>query len=103
LEVRGVNMHAKQVVDGRDRHQLERLCRYITRPALAQDRLELGSDGRYQVTLKSPWKNGTRALLFEPHDLLTRLIAAIPGTRCRRPAPLSGGGTLVLDREPSLP
>ena len=31
-EVRGVNLHARQCVDGRDRRQLERLCRYITRP-----------------------------------------------------------------------
>ncbi len=32
-EVRGVNLHARQCVDGRDRRQLERLCRYITRPS----------------------------------------------------------------------
>jgi hypothetical protein len=80
-EVRGVNVHAKQVVDGRDRPQLERLCRYIARPPLALDRLELRPDGRYEVTLKSPWKDGTRALLFEPHDLLARLVAAIPAPR----------------------
>jgi hypothetical protein len=80
-EVRGVNVHAKQVVDGRDRPQLERLCRYIARPPIALDRLELRPDGRYEVTLKSPWKDGTRALLFEPHDLLARLVAAIPSPR----------------------
>jgi len=40
-EVRGVNLHAHQCVDGRDRRKLERLCRYITRPPLAQDCLEL--------------------------------------------------------------
>jgi hypothetical protein len=34
-EVRGINVHAKQRVDGRDRAQIERLCRYITRPPLA--------------------------------------------------------------------
>jgi hypothetical protein len=80
-EVRGINVYAKQLVDGRDRPQLERLCRYITRPPIAQDRLELREDGRYQVTLKSVWKDGTRALLFEPHDLIARLVAAIPPPR----------------------
>ena len=30
-EVRGINVHATQRVDGRDRAQIERLCRYITR------------------------------------------------------------------------
>jgi hypothetical protein len=39
--VRGINVHAKQVVDGRERRQLERLCRYITRPPVAQQRPEL--------------------------------------------------------------
>ena len=80
-EVRGVNVHAKQVVDGRDRAQLERLCRYITRPPISLERLHLRQDGRYEVTLKAPWKDGTRAFLFEPHDLMVRLVAAIPPPR----------------------
>jgi hypothetical protein len=80
-EVRGINLHAKQVVDGRDRRQLERLCRYITRPPLAQDRLSRRADGSLLLTLKSPWKDGTRALILEPQDLLTRLVAAIPPPR----------------------
>jgi hypothetical protein len=78
-EARGVNVHAKQLVDGRDRRKLERLCRYITRPPLSQDRLELRSDGRLE--LKSVWRDGTRAVVFEPHDFLARLIAAIPPPR----------------------
>lgn len=77
-EVRGVNVHAKQVVDGRDRNQLERLCRYITRPPVGQDRLERRADGRLELTLKKAWRDGTRALVLEPHELITRLIAAIP-------------------------
>ncbi len=77
-EVRGVNVHAKQLVDGRDRKQLERLCRYITRPPLSQDRVELRPDGRIELTLKSVWRDGTRAVVFEPRDFLVRLIAAIP-------------------------
>jgi len=80
-EVRGVNIHAKQRVDGRDRPQLERLARYITRPPLAQERLTRRPDGRLELELKKVWRDGTRALVFEPHDLLTRLIAAIPPPR----------------------
>jgi hypothetical protein len=45
--VRGVNLYAKQRVDGRDRKQLERLCRYVTRPPVAEDRLERRADGRW--------------------------------------------------------
>ncbi|MDQ3037656.1 MAG: transposase, partial [Myxococcota bacterium] len=33
-------MHAERAIDGRDRAQIERLCRYLARPALAQERLE---------------------------------------------------------------
>ena len=50
-------------------------------PRLHEQRLALRPDGRYEVTLKSPWRYGTRALLFEPLDLLTRLVAAIAPPR----------------------
>ena len=80
-EVRGVNLHARQCVDGRDRRQLERLCRYITRPPVAQDRLTERSDGTLELALKSVWKDGTRAIVFSPQDLVVRLIAAIPPPR----------------------
>jgi hypothetical protein len=74
----GVNLFAKQRVDGRDRRQLERLCRYVMRPPLSQERLVQLPDGRLRLTLKNTWKDGTRALLLHPHDLLVRLCAAIP-------------------------
>ncbi len=36
-------------------------CRYLLRPAVAQDRLRLLDDGRVMLTLKSAWADGTRA------------------------------------------
>jgi hypothetical protein len=77
-EVRGINVHARQVVDGRDRRQLERLCRYITRPPVAHERLERLADGRLELRLKHAWKDGTQVLVLEPEDLLVRLVAAVP-------------------------
>jgi hypothetical protein len=76
-EALGVNVYATQRVEGRDRAQLERLGRYVMRPPLSQERLEWRSDGRLELTLKNVWKDGTRALLLEPHELLTRLCAAV--------------------------
>ena len=64
-EVRGINLHARQRVDGHDRRQLERLCRYITRPPVAQERLEERPDGRLELALKSVWKDGTRVMQLE--------------------------------------
>jgi hypothetical protein len=77
-EVRGVNVHAKQLVSGYDRKQLEPLARYITRPPVAQERIEVRGDGRIELTLKTIWKDGTPALIFEPDHLIARLVAAIP-------------------------
>jgi len=77
-EALGVSVYANQRVHGRDRAQLERLCRYVMRPPLSQERLEQRPDGRLELTLKNVWKDGTRALLLEPHDLLVRLCAAVP-------------------------
>ena len=54
----GVSVYAKQRVDGHDRAQLERLCRYIMRPPLSQERLERRTDGRLELTLKNVWKDG---------------------------------------------
>jgi hypothetical protein len=83
-EVRGVNVHAKQMVDGRDRPRLQRLCRYITRPPLAQDRLTRRTDGLLQLELKRAWKDGTQALVFEPQELISRLIAMVPPPRAHQ-------------------
>jgi hypothetical protein len=79
--VDGFSVHAKQRVDGRDRKQLERLCRYITRPPLAQDRLERLDDGRVRYTLKQRWSDGTVAIVLQPLDLLSRLCALVPPPR----------------------
>src|SRR5687767_1892417 len=51
-QVGGINVHAKQCVAGRDRAQIERLCRYITRPPLSQKRLTRRTDGRLELELK---------------------------------------------------
>ena len=80
-EVGGVNVHAKVVIDGRDRPRLERLCRYIARPPLAQDRLELHHDGRLRYTFKRAWKDGTHAVLLDPLDLIARLCTLVPPPR----------------------
>jgi hypothetical protein len=77
-EVFGVNLYAKQVVDGRDRRQLERLCRYLLRPPIAEERLSLRSDGTLLLEFKKSWRDGTRAVVLTPRDLLVRLCAAIP-------------------------
>ena len=60
---------------------MERLCRYVTRPPIAQDRLSRRADGALQLELRNPWKDGTRAPVLSPDDLLVRLCAAVPPPR----------------------
>ncbi|MDQ3035843.1 MAG: transposase [Myxococcota bacterium] len=72
-------MHAERAIDGRDRAQIERLCHYLTRPPLAQGRLERHDEHRY--AFKRAWKDGTHAVVLEPLDLLARLAALVPPPR----------------------
>ena len=74
---RGFNLHAGVRVGRHQRDRLERLCRYIARPPLALDRLKQRKDGKILLTLKRPWSDGTRALLFEPEAFVERLCALI--------------------------
>ncbi len=77
----GFDLHANVWVPATNRARLEELCRYLLRPPVAQDRLRLTGDGRIRLTLKTPWADGTRHLLFEPMEFLEKLAALIPRSR----------------------
>ena len=38
-----------------DRQGIEQLCRYITRPAIANGRLSVNREGNVVLKLKTPW------------------------------------------------
>src|SRR4051812_15078009 len=61
--------------------QLERLCRYITRPAIANERLKRNRAGQVVLQLKSPWRDGTTHIVMSPLELLQRLAALVPRPR----------------------
>ena len=63
------------------RARLERLCRYVTRPAICLDRLIVRADGKIQYELKNPFRNGTTHMLFSPLDFLSKLAALVPRPR----------------------
>jgi hypothetical protein len=77
----GFDLHANRTVRADDRAGVERLCHYLLRPPLAQDRLEILRDGRIACTLAHPWRDGTRALVFEPLEFLEKLAVLIPRPR----------------------
>ena len=75
LAARGFSLHAATRIAAADRLGLERLCRYVARPALAAGRLRLLDGERLSFALKTPWSNGTTHLLLSPLELLEKLAA----------------------------
>jgi hypothetical protein len=77
----GFSLHAEVRCAMNQRHQLEQLCRYITRPAIANERLQLNSAGDIVLQLKSQYKDGTTHIVMTPLEFMQRLAALVPRPR----------------------
>jgi hypothetical protein len=77
----GFSLHAGVSCEGNQKDKRERLCRYISRPAVAVPRLSLSSTGKVVYTLKTPYRDGTTQVAFEPVDFVARLTALVPKPR----------------------
>lgn len=75
---RGFSLHAATRVAATDRERLEHLCRYVLRPPLSAARLRWLDPQTLAFSLKTPWDEGTTALVVSPHELLERLAALVP-------------------------
>jgi len=74
----GFSLHAGVAAEADERAKLERLCRYISRPAVSTERLSLTAQGNVRYALKTPYRDGTTHVILEPLDLLARLAALVP-------------------------
>ncbi len=61
--------------------KLERLCRYMSRPPVASERLALSASGQVRYTLKTPYRDGTTHVVLEPLELMARLAALVQPPR----------------------
>ena len=77
----GFSLHAGLDNQTGQRAKLERLCRYVSRPPLAVERLALTASGHVRYLLKTPYRNGTTHIVVEPQDLMARLAALVPPPR----------------------
>jgi hypothetical protein len=69
-DIEGFSLHAA-VRCGADDHQaLEQLCRYITRPALANERVRTNAAGQVVLKLKTAWRDGTTHLVMSPLEFM---------------------------------
>ena len=77
----GFSLHAGVMAEAHQRDKLERLCRYISRPAVSEKRLALTANGQVRYELKTPYRNGTTHVIFEPLDFIAKLAALVPKPR----------------------
>jgi len=78
---RATAQHAAVRCGADDRQALEQLCRTITRPALANERLQTSAAGQVVLKLKTAWRDGTTHLVMSPLEFMQRLAALVPRPR----------------------
>ncbi|MDH3772250.1 MAG: transposase [Nitrospirota bacterium] len=81
VRAQGFSLHADTQCGPHQREKLERLCRYITRPALGHKRLRRTAAGEVVLQLKTPYPDGTTHLVMTPLEFLQRLAALVPRPR----------------------
>lgn len=77
----GLSLHAGVVAAADRRDKLERLCRYITRPVVSTERLSLTTHGHIHYRWKTPYRDSTTHIVFEPLDFIAWLAALGPNPR----------------------
>ncbi len=80
-DINGFSLHAAVRCGADDRQALEQLCRYITRPALANERVQTNAAGQVVLKLKTAWRDGTTHLVMSPLEFMQRLAALVPRPR----------------------
>lgn len=71
------NLHAATTVEAGNVGARERLCRYLLRPPISDDRLTVLPDGKLALALKTPWRDGTVAIVMTAIQLVARLAALV--------------------------
>jgi hypothetical protein len=66
------------MAEAHQRDKLERLCRYVSPPVIAEKRLALTTNGHVCHELKTPYRKGTTHVIFEPLDFIAKLAALVP-------------------------
>ncbi len=77
----GFTLHAATRAGALDLEGREALLRYVLRPPLAQERLEMRPDGLVRLALKRAYADGTVAVDMDPLSLLCRLATSVPPPR----------------------
>ena len=82
-DMQGFSLHAAVRCGADDRQALEQLCRYITRPALANERVQTNAARQVVLMLKIPWRDDTTHLVMSPLEFMHRLAALLSQSALR--------------------
>ncbi|MCZ2142005.1 MAG: transposase [Ignavibacteriales bacterium] len=77
----GFSLHANVFIPEDKPEKLEKLCRYVSRPPVAESRLFKQENGEVGYFLKSQWSDGTFAVSFSALEFIEKLVALIPQPR----------------------
>jgi len=77
----GFGLHAATKASAEDARGREALVKYVLRPPVASERLQMTPDGLVRLLLKKPFRDGTAAIEMPPLALLARLAVAVPPPR----------------------
>jgi hypothetical protein len=80
-EIDGFGLHAAVRCDADHCKALEQLCRYLTRPVLANERAQCNAAGQVVLKLKTPWRAGTTHLAMTPLEFMLRLAVLVSPRR----------------------
>jgi hypothetical protein len=75
------SLHAGVATKATERDKLERIARYIARPAVSEERLSTNAAGDVIYKFKKPWDDGTAAMKMTPLEFMERLAALVPRPR----------------------
>ena len=78
FSINGFSLHANTHINALDRPRLHQLIEYIVRGPISNERLEITSEGKVKLRLKTRWADGTTHLLFTPGEFIEKLMALTP-------------------------
>ena len=76
-QLSGFSLHAGTRCHAHERDSLQRLCRYIARPAVSNERLSVNDRAQVVYRLKHPFRDGTTHVVLDPIDFIARLAALV--------------------------
>jgi hypothetical protein len=88
----GFSLHAEVYCAPGERDKLEKLCRYIARPAVSEERLKQLPSGDIVLKLKTKYSDGTSHLLFSGLEFIETLRTGVRKAGSPVDCPVAGCG-----------